>query len=368
MKKFLGLSILVLAVIAVVIFTNVDWQQFQRAKAPDYDWQEVHLFYGGEKSRFLKNPAIKKQLDRYKIRLHAYKAGSIEMVTQLSTKDKDCLWPSNQLGVELAKQSGKTVLSDSNIFNSAIVFYAWKPVTEALRKADIVKQEGNINTINSQKLIALAQQKKRWQDDLGLNIYGSVKIFSTDPRKSNSGNMWAGLLANMLNDGQVVNAADLPNVLPDVKAYFQAMGYMEDSSGDIFENFLKQGMGARPIIVGYENQLIEFLLEHEKYKKTIESKIDILYPTPTVFASHPLISLTPNCQRLQEALQEPKLQQIAWRDHGFRSGLIGVENDPADLGLENMPDTVTQVMPLPNANVMQRIIQALDGRGLDSRF
>ncbi|MGV6809128.1 MAG: hypothetical protein ACWA5U_04555 [bacterium] len=360
MKKILGLGILLLAVIAVVIFTNVDWQQFQRAKAPDYDWQTVNLFYGGEKARFLKNPDITKQLERYKIRLNAYKAGSIEMVTSLPTADKDCLWPSNQLGVELAKQNGKTVLADSNIFNSAMVFYAWKPVTDALQKVGIVKRVGAIYTVDTQKLIAFAQQKKRWQADLDLNIYGPVKIFSTDPRKSNSGNMWAGLLANMLNDGQVVNANDLNTVLPDVQAYFQAMGYMEDSSGDIFENFLKQGMGARPIIVGYENQLIEFLLENKRYKQTIESKIDILYPTPTVFASHPLISLTPNCQRLQEALQDPKLQHIAWRDHGFRSGLIGVDNKPADLGLDNMPDTVTQVMPLPNANVMQRIIQSLD--------
>ena len=105
--------------------------------------------------------------------------------------------------------------------------------------------------------------------------------------------------------------------------------------------------------------MIEFLLKHQEYQGLIEKKIDILYPTPTVFASHPLISLTDQCQRLDQVLQTSQLQQLAWQQHGFRSGLIGVDNDPNDLNLKNIPETVTQVMPMPNAKVMQRIISAL---------
>lgn len=359
MKKIFGILILLGAVAAIVIATNTDWSNFKRATTPSYDWVDVNIFYGGEKSRFLKNPKTQQQLEKYKIRLNASKAGSIEMVTTLSTQDKDCLWPSNQISVELAKKNGKNVLSSTNIFNSPIVFYAWKPVSEALLKAGIATRTGNIVNVDSSKLITLAKEKKRWKEDLGLPIYGSIKLFSTDPRKSNSGNMWAGLLANMLNQGQVVSVTDLPTVLPEVQAYFSAMGYMENSSGDIFENFLKQGMGARPLIVGYENQLVEFLIEHQEYQALIEKKIDILYPTPTLFASHPLISLTPACKRFDEALQSAELQQLAWKEHGFRSGLIGVENDPKDLHVDNIAETITQVMPMPNAEVMQRVIEGL---------
>jgi hypothetical protein len=360
MKKFLGILILLGIAGAIIVFTATDWGNLQRDKAKDYQWVDINLFYGGEKSQFLKNPDIQKQLEKYKIRLHASKAGSIEMVSQLDTKGKDCLWPSNQIGVELAKQQGKTVLSSTNIFNSAMVFYTWKPVTEALIKAGVAQRKGKITHLDTQKLIQLAQTKKHWKNDLNLDIYGSVKIFSTDPKKSNSGNMWAALLANMLNNGTVVSDASLVNVLPEVQAYFRSMGYMESSSGDIFENFLKQGMGARPIIVGYENQLIEFLIEHQEYQDIIRKKIDIIYPTPTIFASHPLISLTESCQRLDTALQDPTLQQIAWQAHGFRSGLINVENNPEDLGLDTIAETVTQVIPMPSANVMQAIIRALN--------
>lgn len=359
MKKIFGILILIGVAAAVIITTNTDWSLFKRTTTPTYDWVDINIFYGGEKARFLKNPKTQQQLEKYKIRLNASKAGSIEMVTTLSTKGKDCLWPSNQIGVELAKKSGKSILASTNIFNSPIVFYAWKPVSEALLKAKIAQREGNITSIDTAQIIALAKDKKRWKEDLALPIYGPIKLFSTDPRKSNSGNMWAGLLANMLNQGQVTSTEDLPTILPEVQQYFRAMGHMETSSGDIFENFLKQGMGARPIIVGYENQLVEFLLEHQEYQTLIEKKINILYPTPTLFASHPLISLTPACKRLDEALQSPALQQVAWQEHGFRSGLIGVENDPKDLKVDNIAETITQVIPMPSAEVMQQIIKAL---------
>jgi hypothetical protein len=361
MKKILGILILLAVAAGVIFATQVDWSGLQRAAPVKQDWADVSIFYGGEKSRFLANPNVQKILEKYKVRLNAAKAGSIEMATQLPSDGKDCLWPSNQIAVELARQAGKPVLSDTNIFNSPIVFYAWRPVTEALLKAGIAKRENDVVlVIDMPRLIAMAQQQKRWKEDLGVDVYGSIRIFSTDPRSSNSGNMWAGLLANTLNGGNVVSSADLPKVLPAVQAYFRSMGYMEHSSGDIFENFLKQGMGARPIIVGYENQLVEFLIEHQNYRDVIRDKIDILYPVPTVFASHPLISLTGQCKRLETALQDQDLQALAWKEHGFRSGLLGVSNSPDILNIGGIPETVNQVMPLPEASVMKQIIDSLE--------
>lgn len=360
MRKILGILILLAVAAGVVIATQVDWGSLQRAAPVKQDWVDVSIFYGGEKSRFLSSPQTQKTLEKYKVRLNAAKAGSIEQVNQLPADGKDCLWPSNQIAVELARQAGRSVQSDTNIFNSAIVFYAWRPVSEAFIKAGIAARNNGVLTVDTLKLVDMVKQQKRWKEDMGLDVYGAVKIFTTDPRRSNSGNMWAGLLANTLNGGNVASATDLPTVLPAVQAYFRAMGYMEHSSGDIFENFLKQGMGARPIIVGYENQLVEFVIEHQEYRDVIRDKIDILYPTPTVFASHPLISLTGNCKRLETALQDQDLQALAWKEHGFRSGLLGVSNSPEVLNVGGIPETVNQVMPLPDAVVMKQIIDSLE--------
>jgi hypothetical protein len=206
---------------------------------------------------------------------------------------------------------------------------------------------------------ALIDGGARWKEDLGLNIYGLFRVISTHPARSNSGKIWAGLLATVLNGGTVPNEAALGAVLPRLAGYFEGMGYMEASSGDIFENFLKQGMGARPIIVGYENQLVEFLISNAQYAGLIKDRIRVIYPEPTVFAPHPLLELTPACARLAEALQDPALQALAWSRHGFRTGLIGVENNPGDFSVAALPATVDLVVPMPTARVMERIIAAI---------
>ncbi|MEO1331389.1 MAG: hypothetical protein AAFW46_17195 [Pseudomonadota bacterium] len=360
-RSILGLGLLALVVIGSLVAVAVDWEALQRA-APERKSQiRVAIFYGGEKSRLLANPKIADIIeDRHKITLDARKAGSVEMVTTLDASAMDCLWPSNQIAVALARESGKPVRSDQNIFNSPIVFYAWSDVADALTRAGVVRQRPDgFLAADIAKLGDLIARSARWREDLGLSIYGPVKVFSTHPAKSNSGNIWSALLATVFNGGETPTKADIPNLLPKITAYFDAMGHMEASSGDIFENFLKQGMGARPIIVGYENQLVEFLVENASYADLIRQKIRVIYPEPTIFASHPLISLTDRCARLVEALEDPEVRDLAWAEHGFRTGLIGVQNDPGAIAVARLPSTVDLVAPMPDAAVMSAVIDAV---------
>lgn len=359
-RTVLGLGLLGVVAAVAVAATQFDLGGLLQRAAPRQA-VTVSMFYGGEKSALLANPKVAAILkDRYRITLDATRAGSVEMVTTLDTTGKDCLWPSNSVAVEMAKSAGKTVLSEETIFNSPIVFYAWAGVAAALTKAGVVTAapDGTLMAdVNA--MGALISGGKRWKEDLGLNIYGPFRVLSTDPVKSNSGNIWAGLLATSLNRGEVPTEAVLPALLPQLKAYFAAQGLMESSSGDLFEAFLKQGMGARPIIVGYENQMVEFVTENARYADLIKSKITVIYPEPTIFASHPLIALKPACKRLAEALVDPELQQIAWAEHGFRTGLIGVENDPALITVAKLPETIALVVPMPSAEVMRDIVAAV---------
>ncbi len=358
-------TILGLVILGVVAAVAVGMSQFDLGgltrQVQSRDPVAVSIYFGGEKSALLRNERVRRIIeDRYKIDLNATKAGSVEMATTLDVTGRDCLWPSNMVAVELARDSGRTVLGDETIFNSPIVFYAWADVADALETAGAVRK-GSDGTLLADvtQVGALIEEGARWQEDLGLTIYGPFKVFSTHPAKSNSGNIWSGLLATVFNGGKTPTEADLPVLLPKIKAYFEAMGHMEASSGDIFENFLKQGMGARPIIVGYENQMVEFLQANADYADMIKSKIRVIYPEPTIFASHPLISLTSNCDRLAEALVDPDLQDIAWAEHGFRTGLIGVENDPAQIQATTLPETVALVVPMPSARVMEAVIETV---------
>ena len=44
---------------------------------------------------------------------------------------------------------------------------------------------------------------------------------------------------------------------------------------------------------------------------------------------------------LIEALQDEEIQKIVWEQHGFRSGLAGVQNDPKVLNIAGIPESIT---------------------------
>ncbi|MEO1368167.1 MAG: hypothetical protein AAFX50_13420, partial [Acidobacteriota bacterium] len=340
-KSLVGLAILV--VVAGIVFLTQSSDELDFLENPEPVEQiTVTGFVGGEKSRYLRNPRVVEILrDRYGISFDATKAGSVEMVTSLPTQGKNCLWPSNQVAVEFHRQRGGTLVAEENIFNSPIVLYTWDVVADALIAQGLVSErEGILYVSDFPAVIDKVVGGTEWKD-VGLpQLFGKMKIFSTDPRRSNSGNMFSGLLANMMNGGEVVTEASVGAVESELAGYFERMGFMEHSSGDIFENFLKTGVGAKPIIVGYENQLIEFAIEHQEHIDMLRQKIRTLYPIPTVWSSHPIIALDGDCKRLIEAMQDAELQRLAWEQHGFRSGLMGVENDPAALPVSGVPRSI----------------------------
>ena len=152
----------------------------------------------------------------------------------------------------------------------------------------------------------------------------------TDPGKSESGGIFAVYLTSMLAGGDVPNMAAAQQAMPQVQAYFDSLGYLEPSTGQLFARFLKAGQGDKPVIAAYESQGIEAIKQYPDAAKILE-KLRIIYPRPTVWISHPLIALTDGGKALIQALNDKEIQDIAWKKHGFRSGVAGVTNDPAEL-------------------------------------
>ena len=90
------------------------------------------------------------------------------------------------------------------------MFYSWDLVTAVLQQHGLVEQQGGPYYVSDLAgLIKLVEERVAWVD-IGLpQLYGSVKILATDPTQSNSGNSFAGLLANLFNQGDVVTATDM---------------------------------------------------------------------------------------------------------------------------------------------------------------
>ncbi len=356
-NKLIGILIL-LGVVAVGLYLFMGGKGGGLGNA---ETVTVRGLVGSEKSKLLRNPKVIEILaNKYGLALEASSAGSIEMVTTAPTADMDLLWPSNQVAVDIYRDRGGQMLEAKTLFNSPMVLYAWDQVAAAFIQKGLVEERAGIYYFKDLKaLVDMIDAETSWKDVGLTQLYGKVKLFSTDPTRSNSGNMYAGMVANMLNGGEVAPEGGLTELLPRLKTYFARMGNMESSSGDLFDSFLKTGIGAKPMIIGYESQLVEFSLEFAEYRELLRTRVRTIYPQPTVWSSHPVIALTANGRKFIQAMSDPEIQRIAWEEHGFRSGLLGVQNDPSVLQVVGLPQTIESVMPLPPAPVMEAIVTAL---------
>ena len=347
--KWIGLALLL-----VVALGAVGYGWFSHTQQVT----EIQGSVGGEKIGLLEDEEVQQILrDRYRLSVEYTREGSMEMVSQ-DTSGQNFLFPSNQTALELYEQNFGSPKASEIVFNTPLVLYTHTPVAEALKSQGIAGESDGVTTVDMEILTEWIASGKTWAD-IGLpELYGSISVATTDPVKSNSGNMFAGLLANVLCGGSV-GEEDLPELLPRLQALFQKLGYMESSSSDLFDQLLKTGMGAKPLIAGYESQLLEFAVQEPETWEQIQGDIVLVYPTPTVWSSHVFIALDEAGALGIDALLDEEVQRLAWENHGFRTGVYDAPTDTAQFGVEGVAEEVTQVAPMPGAPVMEAIIAAL---------
>jgi hypothetical protein len=351
-KRIIGFAILLLVIVSAFVYQN-----FLR---PKYQKTVIDGYLGGEKSGLFDDERFTGALlKKYAIAIHYKKAGSIDMVSA-PLENMDYLFPSSYTALELYRQKyGSAYKRAEVVFNSPIVLYTRKPVSEAFKKQGWVHTEDETEYIDLAKLIDAVLADTRWSA-IGLNeLYGNMYVLSTDPLKSNSGNMFAGLVANMLNGGEVANGESLAADGRELKRFFSKLGYLESSSADLFSSFLKTGIGAKPVIAGYESQILEFSVEHPADWGYIKDDIVVLYPEPTVWSAHPFIALTGSGDRVIDALLGEEIQTLAWETHGFRTGIASEQRMDGVFDIKGVPGQVKKVIQLPNPDTMQRIMEII---------
>ena len=228
--KLIGLGILAAVIIAAVAYVFISNNQTVT---------EINGYVGGEKIGLLEDEEVQDILrDRYKLVIDYAKAGSIDMITADAT-GRDFLFPSNQTALELYKQVNGDPVKSEIILNTPIVLYTRSAVAQALVDSGIASQTDGVYTVDMAKLTEAIEAGTAWAD-IGLpQLYGSITVGTTDPTKSNSGNMFAGLLANTLCGG-VADESNLDEILPRLQSIFQKLGYMESSSSDLSPQTLKR--------------------------------------------------------------------------------------------------------------------------------
>jgi hypothetical protein len=365
-RQFAGLAILL--TVAIIVAATQFWPGDDNGKSipagnPGPDLTIDGLI--GGKIAFLQDPDVIRVLqEKYGLTVKFERVGSIAMIERCKEGEDYC-WPSSQNSGEVIKGNlGSSMLASEIIFNSPLVLYTWTPIADALITQGIVEKSGETYYIaDLARFISMIDDGTQWSA-IGLpQMYGPVRILTSDPTKSNTGNSFAGLLANTLNGGVVVDQASVGGVQPDLVTFFSKLGLLPDTTTLLFEQFLSLGMGACPLIAAYESNLIEYGLVHQSpdAQNYIRTNVRTLYPKPTVWTSQPLIALTEGGQRFMTALRDPEIQRIGWEHHGFRSAVPGVINDPAVLNQPAIPQSIDSVIPMPGPAAMDQIIGALQG-------
>lgn len=348
-------KIIGIVIMLAVVFIGGSYYIFQKQTQTTV----INGYLGGEKTGLFEDEDVKEILRKqYHIEFKYSRSGSLDMVTE-DKSGRDYLFPSSQTALEYYNDVNGKPAADEIIFNTPIVLYSHKMVADALVSPGVVTQTDGVYFCDMKKLTDLILADTQWSD-IGLpELYGAVMVDTTDPVRSNSGNMYAALLANVLNDGKNPDEQAAEQIIPQLKEIFSKIGYMETSSSDLFNQFLRTGVGAKPMIAGYENQLLEYAAENPEKYEQIKDDVVIIYPTPTVWSAHIYIALNENGKQGIKALSDEKIQELAWEKHGFRTGDYGALSEGGEGGVSGVSKQVNSVINVPEYRVMKKIIDSL---------
>ena len=265
------------------------------------------------------------------------------------------LYPNKEKG----ESDRYSVLEGGLTLNTPIVIYSWKEVANKLIEQQIVtKDESGVYYITDMnKLMNYILEGKKWSD-IGLtDLYGNVNIASTDPVSSSPGATYYGLLLSILGNGQITDEG-LEQNLAKLKTFYQKSGYMNNTPADLFERYLKTGMGGEPMIVDYEKSLIDFANSNPTGFKQVKDDIVVLYSKPTIWNSHCFAAFSENGKKLYKALQDEEIQQIAWKKYGFRTGITGGNYDVSSVGVP-IPKTIKSTVTSLKMEYYNKLIDYL---------
>ena len=392
-KTLIGLLIFIVLIIIIILMKNINTDE---ASIFTTNLTNIYVATGGGKEDFLKDKKVNKILkNKYKLNVvfdtwsngktvlwplirEKVGLGNQNIIDKINSGEEidinskgvtkyDALFTSDQRfydyyklqpNKELKEADRYTVLDGGLTLNTPIVIYSWKGVVEALTKEGIVTEKDGVYYISDMnKLINYILEGKKWSD-IGLtNLYGTINIASTDPVSSSPGATYYGLLLSILSNGQVTNE-NINDNLAKLKQFYIKSGYMNNTPADLFERYLKTGMGGEPMIVDYEKSMIDFANSSPEAFAQVKDEIRVLYPTPTIWNSHCFAVFTDNGNKLYKALDDKEISQIAWEKYGFRTGVTGGTYDVSNIGI-GIPQTISSTVTSLKMDTYNKLIDYL---------
>lgn len=372
-EVWIGLGILV---ILVLIIIGIKFFSTNGESIMESNLKTVYVATGGGKENFLADEEVNKIMKKkygLNVTYDSWSNGKLiknPLVREDGTK-YDVMFCSDQRFYDYYKLAPDTTKGESARYtvqkggltlNTPIVIYSWDTVVDALIEQKIVTEKDGVYYITDMpKLISYILEGKKWKD-IGVDmLYGSINIDSTDPVTSSPGATYYGLLLSIMCDGEITDEAVAEN-LPKLKEFYTKSGYMNNTPADLFELYLKTGVGGKPMIVDYEKSVIDFANSNPDGWKQVKDKMKILYPTPTIWNSHCIASFDEAGDEYYEAYEDKEIQQIAWSKYGFRTGVTGGNYDVTQVNVKGIPQSIISTVSSLKMNVYEQLISYLGNK------
>lgn len=378
-KKVLGFIILIILILCIIGIKVFNENSSNIAENENYNSEEnenlteVTIAVGGGKEDFIAdervNEIMKKKFGINPI-YDSWSNGKIvkEPLVRKDGSEYDLMFCSDQRFLDyyrVAPNKAKNeaerypVLQSALTLNTPIVIYSWDKVVDCLISNGIVTEEnGTYYITDMDKLLTYILEGKKWSE-IGLDmLYGNINIASTDPVTSSPGATYYGLLLSIMSGGNVTEN-NMEENLPKLKEFYEKSGYMNNTPADLFEKYLKTGMGGEPMIVDYEKSIIEFATSNPNGFNQVKDSIRILYPSPTIWNSHCIATFSEEGNIYNSVFEDPEICQIAWEKYGFRTG-VGVGNyDVSKVEIKGIPQTITKTVSSLKMSMYDRLIEYL---------
>lgn len=373
-KQIIGL---VIFLVLILIIVGIKFIGDKKDSVSGKDLTTVYVATGGGKEGFIANEKVVNIMEnKYGLNVvyDSWSNGKLiknPLVREDGTTKYDAMFCSDQRFYDYYKLAPDTTKGESARYtvqkggltlNTPIVIYSWDTVVDALIEQKIVTEKDGVYYITDMpKLISYILEGKKWKD-IGVDmLYGSINIDSTDPVTSSPGATYYGLLLSIMCDGEITDEAVAEN-LPKLKEFYTKSGYMNNTPADLFELYLKTGVGGKPMIVDYEKSVIDFANSNPDGWEQVKDKMRILYPTPTIWNSHCIASFDEVGDEYYKAYEDKEIQQIAWSKYGFRTGVTGGNYDVTQVNVKGIPQSIISTVSSLKMNVYEQLISYLGNK------
>lgn len=356
-----GGKILVAALIAIVIILvfsipHNTGKSHRTAPVAAGPVTTVRGVVGSEKIPFFTDPKVIDTLAHKGLRVQVDPAGSRQIATSIDLGKYDFAFPSSLPAAE-------TIMRRHNLttkytpFSSPMAIATFTPIVDLLTTAGVVRP-GPVPIFDMNRYMDLVNTGKQWNQLPGNTTYPVAKnilVSTTDPRTSNSADMYLAIASYVANDDTIVRGATAEdNAVQKVSKLFVGQGYSDNSSQGPFDQYLSSGMGPTPMVLIYEAQYVDAAVRGK-----IASGMELMYPSPTVLSRHTLIPLNPAGDKLGRLLTtDPELQRLA-AEHGFRTG--DPEQFAAVTAQHNVPvpPEVVDVVDTPAYDTLEHLLDGV---------